>query len=182
MLDEFVPLPLIWLSWNFAMGESGWFLNSSSTLVFFGNSIWLHFFIFYEILPYYVYYYCTLIRIVKAIGTSFFFCAHFYSFHTHFSLLTSFCFFVLFQSSCSHAQVFDKTFMNEFPILYRHTEWCLHFFAKRDDRNGPTVACQKLTIIIIIIETLHTWVFPMTLHNRPLWKKHSLQANMFRCS
>ena len=33
------------------------------------------------------------------------------------------CFIVLFQSCCSHAQVFGKTLVHEFPIFYSHTEW-----------------------------------------------------------
>ena len=54
-----------------------------------------------------------------AVGT-FLFRARFTSFHTHASLLTFlFCFFVLFHSCCSHAQVFGKTLMHEFPISYR---------------------------------------------------------------
>ena len=41
-------------------------------------------------------------------------------------------FFALFQSCCSHAQVFGKTLVHEFPISYRHTEW--HpFFVNRHD-------------------------------------------------
>ena len=48
------------------------------------------------------------------------------SFHIHFPLLTFFlCFIVLFQSCCSHAQVFGKTLVHEFPIFYNHTEWNL---------------------------------------------------------
>ena len=49
--------------------------------------------------------------------------------HTHASLLTSFVFFfVLFHSCCSHAQVFGKMFVHEFPMYYSHTEWYLLFF------------------------------------------------------
>ena len=48
------------------------------------------------------------------------------SFHIHSTLLTFFlCFIVLFQSCCSHAQVFGKTLLHEFPILNSHTEWNL---------------------------------------------------------
>ena len=57
-----------------------------------------------------------------------FFCAHFASFHTHASLLIFFvCFSILFYSCCSHARVFGKTLMHEFPISYSHTEWYLLF-------------------------------------------------------
>ena len=44
------------------------------------------------------------------------------------SLLTIFiCFFVLFRSCCSHARVFEKTLVHEFPMSYSHTEWYLPF-------------------------------------------------------
>ena len=44
-------------------------------------------------------------------------------FHTHASLLTFFvCFFILFHSCCSNAQVFGKTLVHEFPISYSHSE------------------------------------------------------------
>ena len=33
---------------------------------------------------------------------------------------------ILFHSCCSHAQVFWKTLVHEFPISYSHTEWYLH--------------------------------------------------------
>ena len=58
----------------------------------------------------------------------FFFRGRFTSFHTHASLLTLFCFFILFHSCCSHARVFRKTLLHEFPIYYRHTEWYFLFF------------------------------------------------------
>ena len=51
----------------------------------------------------------------------------FTSFHTHSSLLTFFCLFVLFHSCCSNAQVFGKTLVHKFLISYRHTEWYLLF-------------------------------------------------------
>ena len=41
--------------------------------------------------------------------------------------------------------------MREFPISYSHVKWYLIFFAKRVDRSGRGVGCQKTTIIIIII-------------------------------
>ena len=48
------------------------------------------------------------------------------SFHMHSPvspLLTFFlCFSVLFQSCCSHVQVFGKILVHEFPIFYSHTE------------------------------------------------------------
>ena len=57
------------------------------------------------------------------------FCARFTSFHTHTSLLTFFvCFCILFHSCCSHAHVFMKTLVHEFPISYSHIE-CYLFFS-----------------------------------------------------
>ena len=48
-------------------------------------------------------------------------------------LLTIFvCLFVLFRSCCSHACVFGKTLVHEFPMSYSHTEWYLHFFPRRN--------------------------------------------------
>ena len=45
------------------------------------------------------------------------------SFHIH-SLLTLYlCFIVLYDTCCSHAQVFGKTLVHEFLIFYSHTEW-----------------------------------------------------------
>ena len=73
----------------------------------------------YKILPYFVYCYSILIRLWYAVGTS-----HFTFFHTLSSLLSVFvCSIVLFQSCCSHARVFGKTLLHEFPLFYSHTEW-----------------------------------------------------------
>ena len=91
----------------------------------------------YKILQYFGYYYYILIWMWLAIGP-FFLCAHFSSFHAHASLLTFFvCFFILFLSCCSHAQVFGKTLVHEFPISYRETEWYLLFL---------TVQLQELNV------------------------------------
>ena len=57
-----------------------------------------------------------------------FFRARFAFFQSHTSLLTSFiCFCILFHSWCSHARVFGKTLVHEFPMSYSHTEWYLPF-------------------------------------------------------
>ena len=69
-------------------------------------------------------------------------------FHTHASLLFVFvCFCILFHFCCSHARVFGKTFVHEFPISYCHTEWFLLF--SRNDLIEMVV--EKLTIIIILL-------------------------------
>ena len=63
-----------------------------------------------------------------------FFCADFTSFCTRAFLLKFFvCFFVLFHSYCSHAWVFGKTLLHEFPISYNLTELYifLYFFLNK---------------------------------------------------
>ena len=58
----------------------------------------------------------------------------YFIFHTHDSLLTLFvCFFILFHSCCSHAQVFGKTFVHELSISCSLAKWYIIFLAKRDD-------------------------------------------------
>ena len=52
----------------------------------------------------------------------FYFHSRFLFFRTHASLLSFFCFFVLFHSCCFNVQVFGKSFVQEFPIPNRHTE------------------------------------------------------------
>ena len=83
--------------------------------------------------PYLIKYYHILFIVIvfwlgcdrPSIGTSFF-RARFASFHTHASLLVFFiCFFVLFHSCCSHARVFGKILVHEFPVSYSHTEYYL---------------------------------------------------------
>ena len=77
--------------------------------------------------------------IVLAFGTSFFCRARFTSFHPHASFLTSFFyFFVLFHSSCSHAQVFGKIPVHEFQISYSLTEWYLLL------SNSPTICSPTI--------------------------------------
>ena len=111
-------------------GEGGWFIifRLLKSILLFVKWISLYFFpISNKVLQYFVYYYCILIRLWYAVGTSFF-RARFASFHSHASLLTIFfCFFILFHSCCSHARVFGKTLLPEFPISYSHTEWYLIF-------------------------------------------------------
>ena len=58
------------------------------------------------------------------------------------------CLFILFHSCCSHARVFGKTLVHEFPCPIAILNGTFFFFSKRHDRN---VAYQKQTIITIII-------------------------------
>ena len=54
------------------------------------------------------------------------------------------CFFVLFQSYCSHAQVFGRILEPKFHISYWHIEWYLYFLAKRyTPYFRHSVACKN---------------------------------------
>ena len=103
-----------------------YFFDCFSSFCFLLIEFHLFFSIYYKILTNNVYYYCSLIRIVQAVGTSFFCRARFISFHTHASLFTLFVY-SLFHSCCFHARVFRKTLLYEFHISYSHTEWYLFF-------------------------------------------------------
>ena len=93
-------------------------------------------------------YYCILIRIVKAVGTYFFVRALFTSFLTHFSLLTFFCYFVLFHSCGSHARVFGKTLVHEFPIAFSHAERYLVFFIQCNYKCTMCIRSEKVEILV----------------------------------
>ena len=109
--------------------------------IFFVN--WISLYFFHFLLNYY---HILFIIIVFWLGCDrpaghLFFRARFAFFHTHASLLTSFvCFFILFHSCCSHAQVFGKTLVLEFPMSYSHTEWYLPFL------RGEIVYWPKLRL------------------------------------
>ena len=45
---------------------------------------------------------------------------------------------VLFQSCCSHAQVFGRTLVHEFHFSYSHTEWNLLFLKQTPLRHAGT--------------------------------------------
>ena len=60
------------------------------------------------------------------------------------------CFFVLFCSCCSHARVFGKTLVHEFPMFYSHTKWYLSFFVRLNSLFGPSFVYQiKLNLWIV---------------------------------
>ena len=99
----------------------------------------------YKILPYFVYY-CISIRMRQAVGTSFIRgrCTFF---HTHASLLSVFvCLIVLFHSCSSHARVFGKTLLHEFPVSYSHTEWyfLISLFSAREYKHAQRTLLQAL--------------------------------------
>ena len=112
-------------------GEGGWFVIFRIFKSILFLSIEFHCTFSISFIKYYhimfiiiVYYYCIIIVCPSGHLFSYPFCF----FHPHASLLTSFvCFFVLFDSCCSHARVFGKTLVHEFPISYSHTEWYLLF-------------------------------------------------------
>ena len=80
----------------------------------------------HKILPYYFYYYCFWLGCDRPSGL--FSSSRFASFYTHAILLTFFvCFLILFYSYCSHARVFARTFVHEFPNSNSHTHWYRHF-------------------------------------------------------
>ena len=80
----------------------------------------------------------------KMTGQDFFFSCPLYFFPQSFSLLTFFlCFIALFQSCCSHAQVFGKTLVHEFLIFYSHTEWDL--LSSGTDTLSWWRSCYKTT-------------------------------------
>ena len=82
----------------------------------------------------------------------FFFRARFAFFHTHASLLTSFvCFFILFHSCCSHAQVFGKTLVHEFPIAILNAT--LFFRSVMAMNNWKRSGIKQ--IILLLIKCYH---------------------------
>ena len=51
------------------------------------------------------------------------------------------CFFNLFRSWCTHARVFGKTLVHEFPISYSRTEWYLFFSDSATTSAHYTAQC-----------------------------------------
>ena len=108
----------------------------------------VHFFIieFHFTFSFFIkYYHIMFIIIVFLFGNDrpagLIFCARFTSFHTHASLLTFFfCFFILFHSCCSHARVFGKPLVHEFPMSYSHTE-CYLFFSASAAASAQWESC-----------------------------------------
>ena len=56
--------------------------------------------------------------------------------------------FILFRSCCSHARVFRKTWVHEFPISYSHTEWYLLFFWQCNYKCTMFIRSEKLEIVV----------------------------------
>ena len=79
---------------------------------------------------------------IKRVDRIYFFLVRCDYIHIHSPLLTFFlCFFILFQSCCSHAQVFGRTLVHEFPIFYSHTEWNLTTSLYDNSENILKVEC-----------------------------------------
>ena len=91
----------------------------------------------------------------QAVGTSFLSCPPYLFPFLLYLLVFLLCFFVLFQSYCSHAQVFGRTLTPEFRISYRHTEWYLHFSQGKILITFAIVLLVKNKTIIIIVVYLN---------------------------
>ena len=105
----------------------------------------------YKILPYYVYYYCIFIRLGLLSFVPDFPLSILKPFFLP-SLPVSLSYFI-FPVPMRECLEKHSCMSSPFPIVILNGTF---FFAKRHDRNGQTVACQKLTIIIIIIFEKHT--------------------------
>ena len=91
----------------------------------------------------------------QAVGTSFLSCPLYLFPFLLYLLAFLLCFFVFFQSNCSHAQVFGRTLAPEFRISYRHTEWYLHFSQGKILLTFAIVLLVKNKTIIIIVVYLN---------------------------
>ena len=81
-----------------------------------------------------------------------FFRARFALFHTHASLLTSFvCFFILFHSCCSNAQVFGKTLVHEFPVSYIAILNGTFFFRSVKAMNNWKRSAIKQILLLLLL-------------------------------
>ena len=83
------------------------------------------------------------------------FLVRFPSCHTHPSILAVFvCFFNIFHSCYSHARVFGKTLVHEFPISNSHTKWHLLFSASATtSANENPVRSERNTDSLINLNT-----------------------------
>ena len=122
------------------------FIFGGGSMIFYFSIVQVHFFgylNFFVLFSFLIkYYHIMFIIILFWLGSedvwASFFLARFASFHSHASLLTFFvCLLVLFHSCCSHARVFVKTFVHEFPISYSHTESYLLFSRNRNVEESP---------------------------------------------
>ena len=100
----------------------------------------------YWILPYYVYYYYFIFSSTDR-PSVLFFDARFTSLDTHASLLTFFCFFVLFHSCSSHARVLGKhsCMSSPFPMTIRSGTSFFHE-TSLPNNNGRRVVCPILMV------------------------------------
>ena len=76
-------------------------------------------------------------------------------FHTHASLLTFFCYIILFHTCCTHERVFGKhsCMSSPFPIAY----WMVpYFLTKRHDRNGQRVAASFVLSGLVLKSVIHS--------------------------
>ena len=112
---------------------------NSSPFCFLLNEFHCSFSIFYKIIQYYVMFINTVcwLGCDRLSGLLLFVPALFPSILTTPFLFSS-GFFVLFHSWCSHAWVFGKTLLREFPVSYSHTGWYFLFslFGAREYKHA----------------------------------------------
>ena len=113
-------------------GEGGSFFEYLSPFCFMSIEFHCTFSISYKILPYLFIIIVFWLGCDRPSGLLLFVPALLLSILTPLFLPSSSVFFVLFRSCCSHARVFGKTLVHEFPVSYSHTEWYLPFFARRN--------------------------------------------------
>ena len=121
-------------------GKGGWFVifRLFKSILFFVNWISMYFFHF---IKYYLIYFIIIVFWLgfdRPSGLLLFVPAVLF-FHSHASLLSVFvCLIVLFHSCCSHAWVFGKTLLHDFPISYSHNEWYFVFslFGARETKHA----------------------------------------------
>ena len=148
MLSSFVQAWALCLEWSLRGGvDDFYFFDCFKSVSFFVN--WFHciFSISNKILTNYLYYYCILMKIVWAVGTSFFLSASFTSFHTHASLLAFFvCFVISFHSCFPCASVWENTFARVPYFLL--TYWMmLSFFRQFNYKCTMCIRSEKLKMV-----------------------------------
>ena len=115
-------------------GEGGWFVifRLFKSILFFVN--WISFYFLHFLSNITTLCLLLLHFDIDVIGRLGFFCSCPLCFFPC-SRLSSYlfvCLFVIYRFCCSHARVFGKTLVHEFPMSYSHTEWYLPFYARRN--------------------------------------------------
>ena len=103
--------------------------------------------------------------------------ALFFSILTPIALPTFVCFFILFHSCRSRAQVFRKTLVHEFPVSYCHTEWNL--FSLCEGRNNWKRSSIKQVLLLLLLFPCCSSVYFCCSHALCHCVKVSLVIRMF---